>query len=60
VESGRLNTTANVSDVKWRTHTCSLGFAVMGIWPPYADGTDINAVDVVPHKCLIATGEYVT
>lgn len=32
----------------------------MGIWPPYADGTDINAVDAVPHKCLIATGNVLS
>ena len=55
METGRLNTSANVSDVKWRTNHCVLGFSVMGIWPPYADGTDINALDVVPHKGLVAT-----
>ena len=44
-----------MADVKWKTHHCVLGFGVMGIWPPYADGTDINAIDVVPHKGLVAT-----
>eukprot|EP01035_Chromulina_nebulosa_P020318 gene20318-26374_t len=35
------------SDTEWLTDTCTLGFQVMGIWPPNSDGTDINAIDVV-------------
>lgn len=27
----------------------------MGIWPPYSDGTDINAVDVSNSKGIVAT-----
>ena len=30
-------------DLTWTTWTCTLGFPVMGIFPPGADGTDINA-----------------
>lgn len=55
METGKLATGVNVSDVKWKTHHCVLGFNVMGIWPVYADGTDINAVDAVPHKGIVAT-----
>jgi WD40 repeat protein len=54
-EAGKLNAQVNVADVRWKTHHCVLGFNVMGIWPPYADGTDINAVDAVPHKGIVAT-----
>ena len=55
VEAGRLDSTANMADVKWKTQHCVLGFSVMGIWPPYADGTDVNAVDVSGKKGLVAT-----
>jgi WD40 repeat protein len=55
--SGRLATGASESDIKWSTTTCVLGFSVMGIWPKYSDGTDINAVDVSKKKNLIATAD---
>jgi len=32
--------------VTWGRLTCVLGFPVMGIWPDFADGTDVNAVHV--------------
>lgn len=31
------------SDVEWYTFTLTLGFPMMGIWPNYSDGSDINA-----------------
>lgn len=34
------------ADSEWSTHTCPLGFNVMGIWPPTSSGSDINTVDV--------------
>jgi WD40 repeat protein len=43
-----LSTDDNLeADSEWATRTCPLGFGVMGIWPPAADGTDINSVDVI-------------
>ncbi|GMH32772.1 hypothetical protein BSKO_00606 [Bryopsis sp. KO-2023] len=36
--------TANQRDASWNTWTCTLGFDVMGIWPDFSDGTDVNAV----------------
>lgn len=41
--------------MKWASYTCTLGFSVMGIWPPFADGTDINALDVSLNNRLVAT-----
>ena len=29
---------------EWATWTCALGWPVQGIWPPGADGTDVNSV----------------
>jgi hypothetical protein len=46
VEGGKQYLAAHTADAKWKTHTCTLGFPLMGIWDPYSDGTDINAVDV--------------
>ena len=51
-----MNTAVNPSDIRWKTHHCVLGFHVMGIWPPYTDGTDINAVDVSVEKGIVMTG----
>ena len=38
----------NQRDRSWDTWTSTLGFAVMGIWEPDRDGTDINACDRSP------------
>eukprot|EP00606_Chrysophyceae_sp_TOSAG23-5_P000725 GSChrysophyteH2.ASY1.ANO1.670.1 assembled CDS len=34
------------ADLAFKTDNCPLGFGMMGIWPPYSDGTDVNGVDV--------------
>ena len=34
---------ANQRDTEWQSWTLTLGFGVMGIWPDYSDGSDINA-----------------
>jgi hypothetical protein len=31
------------------------GFNLMGIWPPYSNGSDVNAVDVCMEKGLVVT-----
>lgn len=41
----------------WASWTCSLGWPVQGIFPPCADGTDINAVDRSPENLVLATGD---
>jgi WD40 repeat protein len=45
------------ADTQWHTHTCTLGFPLMGIWPPNADGSDVNAVDVLCSRGLVATAD---
>lgn len=45
------------ADTAWSSHTCVLGFTVMGIWPPDTDGTDVNIADVHFKKRLVATGD---
>jgi WD40 repeat protein len=45
VTNGKQITSSNaVRDVAWETWTCTMGWPSQGIWPPSADGTDINAV----------------
>jgi len=41
----------------WSTWTCPLGWGVQGIWPPCADGSDINAIDRSPDGTVVATGD---
>eukprot|EP00002_Diphylleia_rotans_P034049 TRINITY_DN7287_c0_g2_i1.p1 TRINITY_DN7287_c0_g2~~TRINITY_DN7287_c0_g2_i1.p1 ORF type:complete len:2704 (-),score=538.32 TRINITY_DN7287_c0_g2_i1:170-8281(-) len=36
---------SKLRDVNWNTWTHTFGWPVTGIWPPDADGTDINSVD---------------
>ena len=41
----QVQSASKLKDTRWHTQTCVLGWAVQGIWPSGADGTDINAVD---------------
>ncbi|CAG9325772.1 unnamed protein product [Blepharisma stoltei] len=45
--SGRQNTSgaSALKDEEWNTWTLVIGWPVQGIYPAYADGTDVNAVD---------------
>lgn len=54
-KTGKLASKINVADVRWKTNTCILGFEVMGIWPQYSDGTDVNALDVSKDKGVVIT-----
>lgn len=59
IEAGRqFSYTAgwNPSDSKWKTYTCPLGFNVMGIWPEYSNGTEVQSLHVSRDKTLVATG----
>eukprot|EP00742_Colponemidia_sp_Colp-10_P006323 GILJ01006777.1.p1 GENE.GILJ01006777.1~~GILJ01006777.1.p1 ORF type:complete len:2262 (-),score=409.36 GILJ01006777.1:195-6980(-) len=46
-----------LKDTKWSTWTCVLGWPVQGIWPPAADGTDINAVCTAKRSKVLATAD---
>jgi len=44
-------------NTNWATITCKLGWDVVGVFPKGADGTDINAVDVIIEKGLVAASD---
>ncbi|CAM9091728.1 unnamed protein product, partial [Phaeothamnion confervicola] len=44
-------------DAVWSSTTCPLGWEVQGIWPPCADGTDVNAVDRSASGVVLATAD---
>jgi microtubule-associated protein-like 6 len=52
---------SRLRDVRWSTQTCTLGWAVQGIWGPQRDGTEITACDANLFRgedgTIIATGD---
>lgn len=48
---------ASCKDEVWDTVTCSLNWHTQGVWPSYADGTDINGVAVDTAQSIIASGD---
>ncbi|XP_072175162.1 echinoderm microtubule-associated protein-like 2 [Diadema setosum] len=44
-------------DVEWNTHSCILGYAVMGIWPQRDKGTDVDAVARSPSNRILVAGD---
>ncbi|KAF6771582.1 hypothetical protein AHF37_09212 [Paragonimus kellicotti] len=48
---------SSLRDLDWATHTCTLSWSVVGIWPDGADGTDINACTVYTNSALLATAD---
>jgi hypothetical protein len=54
--SGRL-LKGSCRDTAWATFSSTLGFPVMGIWPPDSDGTDINSLDRSPQGDLLLTAD---
>ena len=45
------------ADTDWYSWTCVLGFSVMGIWPEYSDGTDVNAVHKTADQKYLVTAD---
>lgn len=41
----------------WHSWTCTLGFPVMGIWPLYTDGTDVNSAELAKDGKTLVTGD---
>ena len=48
---------SDMADCQWHSWTSTLGFPVMGVWPPYSDGTDVNMVDRSKDRSLVVTAE---
>lgn len=46
-----------MKDVDWASWTCVLGWPVQGVWPAFADGTDMNAVDRSNNKLALVTAD---
>ena len=42
-------------DEKWASWTCKIGWPTQGVWPPYSDGSDINAVERSKSAAVVAT-----
>lgn len=57
--TGKQNTSGASSyrDEKWESYTARLGWHVQGIWPAFADGSDINSVDRSPDGQVLATAD---
>lgn len=49
--------TSLADNTMWATITTKLGWDVMGIFPPGADGTDINAIDVDENRKHVVAGD---
>jgi len=48
---------SSLKDTQWKSWTCTLGWPVQGIFPPCADGSDINACDRSPDQKVVATAD---
>ena len=46
-----------IAAARWSTSSCVLGWDVQNIWPPGADGTDVNAVCRSRDRQSLATGD---
>ena len=57
VETGRQYNVLPNSEVNWATQTCILSYYLLGIWAQYANGSDINAVDVSTDVGLCVTAD---
>jgi microtubule-associated protein-like 6 len=48
---------STMKDVRWATTTTPLAWAVQGVWPPYADGTELNSVCQSSSGAVVATAD---
>lgn len=53
----QMKSATEMRDIKWFTTNCTLGWAVQGIWPPEADGTDVNSVSA-SGSLLVSGDDY--
>jgi WD40 repeat protein len=52
----QLTNPAPFKDTEWDTESCTITWGVQGIWPPFSDGSDINAIAVNKARSLLALG----
>jgi WD40 repeat protein len=57
VGGNRVTSAARMRDTKWASWTATLGWPVQGIWPPGADGTDINSCARSHSEDLVVSGD---
>jgi len=55
--SEQKKSATELKNTDWASQTCVLGWPVQGIWPQYADGTDINALDRSGSGKLVVTAD---
>ena len=48
---------SNNRDEQWATWTLTQGWPVQGVYPPFSDGLDVNAVDRSADSKVVATGD---
>lgn len=53
----QVTSSSTLRDTEWSTHTCSLTFQTLGVWPENADGTDVNTVARSGDRKLVASGD---
>lgn len=53
----QITQSSQLRDVEWTTHSCTLSFNSIGIWPEGADGTDVNNCDRSHEGNLMATAD---
>jgi microtubule-associated protein-like 6 len=56
--TGEHQTSATaMKDIQWASQTCVLGWGVQGIWPPFADGSQMNCADRSNSGKLLAVAD---
>jgi microtubule-associated protein-like 6 len=53
----QISRSSQLRDIEWHTWTCTLGWPVQGVYPPYSDGTDVNTCDRARSQTVIASGD---
>uniref|UniRef100_A0A1B0C8Z4 Uncharacterized protein n=2 Tax=Lutzomyia longipalpis TaxID=7200 RepID=A0A1B0C8Z4_LUTLO len=53
----QMTNPSSLRDNAWATHSCTLTFESLGIWPENADGTDVNTAARSHDAKLMATGD---
>lgn len=53
----QMKSMAEVCDIKWSSWSSTIGWPVQGIFPPSADGTDVNSVSRSADGKLLVTGD---